>query len=111
MFFSFKVADRNLSTFNKIEQNQINKFQTYIMSKPDGFCSVCMKVLYPEDQKYRLIRDPEHLPCIDWKLKPKTKMFGTNKLYMVCSTHFNLNCKEEDFLRYAYPGLLSAHFI
>ncbi|KAI9364546.1 hypothetical protein BD770DRAFT_378346, partial [Pilaira anomala] len=64
MFFSWRLEDTNLSTFSHFEKNQINSFQKFVMCKPDGFCSVCMMVLYPDEQKYREFDNPKTIPCL-----------------------------------------------
>lgn len=102
MLYRFRVQDRNLSTFNAQQKRQIKKFQGFIMQKPDSFCCVCMKVLYPEERKYRQIENVNNLSCIEWKLQPLLKP-GSNDLYIVCSTHYRM--EEERFPKYAYPGL------
>ncbi|KAG2210441.1 hypothetical protein INT47_002383 [Mucor saturninus] len=60
-----------------------------------------MKVWYPEDRKYRHIRNPEHLPCVSWKLEPMVSPTDSTK-YMVCAVH--LKTEEESFPRPVYPG-------
>jgi hypothetical protein len=72
------------------------------MKKPDGYCSICMKLLYPEEQKYRRIERPNELPCVDWRTQPKSKTVGSNELYMVCATHKKVS--EDEIIRFAYAG-------
>lgn len=102
MFFAFRVEDRNLSTFTNIQKKQIIQFQKFVMKKPDGFCCVCMKMLYPEEQKYRDIGNSEGLPCLDWRLTPITKEIRGEVKYMVCSSH--VKCPQDKFLKFEYPG-------
>lgn len=102
MFYSFKVGNRNLSTFPNSQKTQINDFQKFINEKPDGFCCACMKLLYPEEKKYRYISSPEYLPCIAWKLEPMVSPKDSSK-YLVCATHYNT--KEDCFPNYVYPGV------
>lgn len=102
MFYSFRVTNRNLSTFSAAEKKQITDFQKFINQKPDSFCCVCMKVLYPEQRKYRYIKEPHSLPCLAWKLQPMVNE-KDNSRYLVCGYH--LKTEEDDFPRYEYPGL------
>lgn len=101
-YFVFRVEDMNLSSLSDDERNQINSFQTFIMQKPNGYCSFCMKLLYPEDQKYRKVQFPLDLPCLQWKLRPITKQQKNEDYYMVCARHWKMD--ETKILRFAYPG-------
>lgn len=107
MFFRFKIPNKNLSTFNKDQKKQIERFQKFVMQRPDGFCCVCMKVLYHQERKYRSISSPDKLPCRDWGFQPMTKDYINQLKYMVCATHQKTN--ENNFPRYEYPGWL--HFL
>lgn len=98
-FHRFRVEDLKLSTFNEKQKAQIKKFQEFIMQKPDGHCCICMKILYPEERKWRNIQLPNNLPCIEWKIEPLKKADGR---YMVCSQH--QKTPEGDILRFVYPG-------
>lgn len=101
-YFRFRVEDRNLSTFAVEQRDQIKSFQKFIMQKPNGHCSFCMKLLYPEDQKYRRIGSPRDLPCLQWKIEPITKQEKNQAIYMVCLKHRKMD--ETNILRFAYPG-------
>ncbi|CEP09614.1 hypothetical protein [Parasitella parasitica] len=62
-----------------------------------------MKLLYPEEQKYRKILQVDELPCHDWKLQPIVKGEGRNKgSIMVCGKHKKI--EESKIVRFAYPG-------
>lgn len=106
-YFRFRVEDLRLHSLSKKERTQVVRFQEFIMQKPDGFCCICMKFLYPEDQKYSSFNDPSSLPCIDWKLTPLCKEISENeKLYMVCNDHVEHTNEEneETYIRFVYPG-------
>jgi hypothetical protein len=103
-FFRYRVADKRLCTFDEQPhlKKEIKRFQKFVSQKPDGYCSACMRVLYPEERKYRYVEDPANLPCVDWKLPalvhPKDK-----RMYMFCNKHYNID--ESDLPRFRYPGL------
>lgn len=104
MFFSWRIEDPNLSTFNPTQKKQIKTFRKFVMRKPDGFCCVCMNVLYPEDQRYRQIIDVANLPCLDWKLQPLTKP-DNEEMKMVCKRHLKID--ESKFYKMKYPGMVN----
>lgn len=103
MFYSFRLRDNNLSSFSRTQRNQVKKFQEFIMKRPDGFCCICLKVLYPEDQYYRAFDNEENLPCLNWKMQP-IRNPDNETLKMVCKAH--INTAEVDFpsLSMVYPG-------
>ena len=100
MFHTFRVQNPNLSTFTKVEQRQILNFQKFINQKPDGFCCVCLKVLYPEEQKYRKF-DPEFaILCLKWKMEPIVDSDNQEEK-MVCKDYTK---SLEFFKEFEYPG-------
>lgn len=101
--FRFRVESRDLHSFPPTQRHEIKRFQTFILKKPDGHCSFCMKMLYPEEQKYRKVRLPNELPCLDWNIQPKTKNIRGEQHYMVCTTHRKAD--ETRIVRFSYPGL------
>lgn len=103
MFYSFRVGNNNLSSFTNAQKNQVKRFQDFIMEKPDGFCCLCLKVLYPEERRFRTFEDETNLPCLSWKLQPLCDSEDPAKK-MVCKSH--VNTPEEDFvsLKMVYPG-------
>lgn len=101
-----------MSTFDIFQKKQIKVFQKYIMDKPDGFCCICLTLLYPEEQYYRSFQEPENLPCIEWKdLQPLANPTEESQK-MVCKRH--LKGDEFEFYRMNYPGkdkrLIFIHF-
>ncbi|CAO3639536.1 unnamed protein product [Mucor hiemalis] len=77
------------------------------METPDGFCCICMKILYPEQQKYSKFNDPSSIPCIKWKLTPLFKEESNQEIkYMVCSDHIEHTNdeNEENYTIFEYPG-------
>jgi len=107
MQYRFRVQDLNFSSFTALEKRRIASFQNFIKKRPDGYCCVCMKILYPEERKYRQIDCPENLPCLEWDMQPLLKPDCTDK-YMVCLSHTNTS--EESFIRLVYPGKLIYNF-
>lgn len=101
MFFSWRIEDPNLSTFNAFQKKQINSFQEFTRLKPDSYCCVCMQVLYPEDQKFRRFSDLFSFPCLKWKLTPLSNPNDVTKK-MVCLQHFKMD--EEAVVTLTYPG-------
>lgn len=102
-FFKYRIADKRLSTFDYEPRlkKEIKRFQKFVNQKPDGYCSACMQVLYPEERKFRYIEDPNNLPCIEWKLPALTHPQDKNQ-YMFCKKHYKVD--ELNFPRYVYPG-------
>lgn len=97
----FRYQSNALATFNKQQQDEIKKFQTFLSQKPDGFCCICLRVLYPEEKRYRTINNPESLKnCNAWKLTPL--MCSRNERYMVCEAHKKTD--EAKLPTYVYPG-------
>lgn len=103
MFYAFRLTDNNLSSLTRAQKKQVLSFQDFVMQKPDGFCCVCLKVLYPEDQFFRNISSAANLPCMEWKLQPICNA-DDETMKMVCKSH--LNTAEEEFsnLSMVYPG-------
>jgi len=99
----FRFQDNSLQSFSTTQRSQIKKFQEFASKTPDGFCSVCLEVLYPEQQHFRYISNIERLNCYAWKLQPIIK----NNKFMVCKRH--LKGKESDFPLYEYPGKFSQY--
>lgn len=97
----FRFQDNSLSSFAKKERGQIERFQKFVMKTPNGFCSVCLMVLYPEEQRFRNISDKEVLSCYAWNLEPITGGKST-KQYMVCKVHSKM--AESRLPIYTYPG-------
>lgn len=62
-----------------------------------------MKVLYPEERRFRTFENEANLPCLAWKLQPLCDSEDETKK-MVCKSH--VNTPEEDFssLAMVYPG-------
>ena len=61
---------------------------------------MCLKVLYPEEQKYRKF-DPEFaIPCLNWKMDPNVDSDDQEKK-MVCKDHTK---SLEYFSKFEYPG-------
>jgi len=98
---TFKVNDINLSTFSKIEKRQIKSFQKFVNQKPDGFCCVCLTLLYPEQQYFRDFPNDEHCYCIKWKIEP-IFLEDTPSMKMVCKSHLKSNLAN--FKPFEYPG-------
>ena len=96
--FRLRFQDNSLNSFSTTQRSQIKKFQEFAAKTPNGFCSVCLEVLYPEQQHFRLISYAENLNCYAWKLQPMTK----DGKVMVCKHHYK--GKESDFPVYEYPG-------
>lgn len=103
MFMSYRLEDPNLSTFGIFQKKQIKSFQNFIMKKPDGFCSVCMVVLYPEEQHYRTFSNLDNIPCISWNLQPLVSSSNESER-MVCKKHKKFD--ESKFPLMNYPGKL-----
>lgn len=103
MFFSWRIENPNLSTFNAFQKKQIKSFQEFTLLKPDGFCCICMQVLYPEDQKFRTFPETFGFPCLKWKLIPLSNLDDESKK-MVCIQHLKMH--ESEFVLYNYPGKL-----
>jgi hypothetical protein len=84
-FFRYRISDKRLCTFDDLPhlKKEINKFQKFISQKPDGYCSACMRVLYPEERKYRYIKDPANLPCIEWKLPALTNLKDEKQIHVL----------------------------
>jgi len=61
-----------------------------------------MKILYPEERKWRQIQNPNILPCVEWKIEPLTNRGG---LYMVYTMHKKTS--EDDIVRLVYPGTVT----
>ena len=108
MFFSWRIENPNLSTFNKTQRNQIQSFQNFISQKPDGFCCVCLELLYPENQKYRLFINEDYVYCLKWKLTPLC-MANDPNMKMVCKAH--LKSDLANFKPFEYPGKLCCWII
>lgn len=98
----FRFQDNALMSFSRVERKQINDFQKFAAQKPDGTCSVCLRVLYPEEQRYRKIVDSNALNCFQWKITPFTKEERDITMYMVCPEH--VRTEENNFPIYIYPG-------
>jgi len=103
MFSRFRSQDLGLSSFTNVEKKRITRFQEFINMKPDGFCCICMKILYPEEKRYRTYFSPHNLPCHEWQLEPLIKEDTTN-MYMVCASH--VKTIESDITHFVYPGTL-----
>lgn len=98
----FRFQDNSLGYFTEEERKQIKKFQDYVEKTADGFCSVCLKLLYPEEQCFRKINNEENLKnCTSWKFTPMKHQDDIR--YMVCKAHQKM--KEENFPTYFYPGM------
>lgn len=98
----FRFQDHSLGSLSREEKRQIIEFQKFINQKPDGYCSVCMRMLYPEERAYREISEPTELNCVRWNLAPI--MDRTGRKYMVCKSHRKTS--ESEFPVYVYPGNL-----
>lgn len=102
-FFRYRIADKSLSTFDSEPKlkKQIKKFQKFVNQRADGYCCICLRLLYPEEQKYRYIEVITNLSCLKWKLPllshPKDK-----KKFMVCKKHYKT--AQVEFPAYEYPG-------
>ncbi|KAI8320694.1 hypothetical protein EDC96DRAFT_582285, partial [Choanephora cucurbitarum] len=68
--------------------------------KPNGFCCICLKVLYPEEQRYRKFQPEFAFPCTNWKMEPIAKSDDQEKK-MVCKDHAK---SIESFKEFEYPG-------
>ncbi|CAO3645520.1 unnamed protein product [Mucor hiemalis] len=98
----FRVQDNSLMSFPTVQRNQIIAFQKFASEKPDGFCSICLKKIYPEERKFRKVNDMSSLNCTQWNQTPITKEERGITKYLVCKDHFRM--EEADFLVYVYPG-------
>lgn len=98
----FRIQDNSLSSFSNPEKEQIIAFQKYAAQKPDGFCSVCLRKLYPEERRYRTIENISSLNCSQWNIDPLTISDRSVIKYMVCEDHVKI--VEGDFPVYIYPG-------
>ena len=107
MFYSFRVRDNNLSSFTATQKRQVKAFQDFVMKKPDGFCCICLRVLYPEDQHFRNISTEISLPCWDWKLQPLTQP-GDESMKMVCKEHIHTLATDFPGLSTVYPGTIAS---
>ncbi|OBZ81214.1 hypothetical protein A0J61_10737 [Choanephora cucurbitarum] len=98
----FRFQDNSLASFNTLQKKQIERFRKFTQMKPDGFCCICLCVLYKDEQAYRTIEYAESSlkNCHEWKLVPLKNSQG-NK-YMVCKAHVNTN--EGELSTYVYPG-------
>ncbi|KAG1050279.1 hypothetical protein G6F43_007438 [Rhizopus delemar] len=106
MFYAFRFDDNNLSSFTRAQKRQVQVVQDFIMEKPGGFCCVCLKVLYLEDQCFRAIDNDANLPCLQWKMQPLCNS-GDETMKMVCKTHVNTAEDEFPSLSMMYPGDLA----
>ena len=107
MIHTFRVRDNNLSSFTAVQKRQVKAFQDFVMKKPDGFCSICLKVLYPEDQHYRSINTETPLPCLDWKLEPLSDT-EDDSMKMVCKEHVHTLPVEFSKFSMMYPGTIAS---
>lgn len=84
-FVNFTSADYTMPRINfTVHQlRDIENFRAFNREIANGHCSLCMKVLYPEEQKYRELSD-EHCICRTWRIDPVMNAEGK---YMVCSSH------------------------
>ncbi|CEP06950.1 hypothetical protein [Parasitella parasitica] len=102
----FRLQDNSLMSFTPEKRAHIKKFQEFVSQKANGTCSVCLRVLYPEERRFRLIQNIESLNCFAWNIIPLTRIASSGATeYMVCLDHY----KEKDenrFPKYVYPGAL-----
>lgn len=106
----FRFTDNSLATFSNEDKKQILNFQKFISQTHDGFCCICLRVLYPQERRYRVIEDLENLRnCTAWKMEPLKKPKSKTDLYMVCVSH--QKTKEAEFPTYVYPGNYTASFL
>jgi hypothetical protein len=107
MFYSWRIEDRNLSTFSLTQKRQIKNFQEFIMEKPEGFCCICMEVLYVEDHHYRKIVDVSNIHCLRWKIQPLVDPIDED-MKMVCKKHKIGDLSS--FPTFKYPGKFCKFF-
>lgn len=98
----FRFQDNSLMSFSKSQRKEIQKFHTFVAKTPDGFCSVCLKVLYREEQRYRRIANKDILNCYAWKCDPIMGSGRHKNKYMVCLAHQTM--AESNLPIYVYPG-------
>lgn len=110
------------------ELEDIRDFLAFNKQTASGHCTMCMRVLYPEEQKYRTIPDEWQI-CPSWKIMPLRNDEG---FCMVCNYHFNNDGTSSSTRRdnrraaegepleeltperlkdqYVYPGIRLSHF-
>jgi len=78
---------RNLQRLTDSELRDVAKLRAFNREKANGHCTLCMRVLYPEEQKYRGLSE-EWLICNSWNINPIVNSEG---LHMVCAFHLTNN--------------------
>lgn len=109
MFYAFCLGDNNLSSFTPT-QKQVQAFQDFIVEKSNGFCCICLKVLYPKDQCFRAVDNDANLPCLQWKMQPICNS-DDETMKMVCKAHVNTAKDAFPSLSMVYPGTMPYLFL
>jgi hypothetical protein len=80
---------------SRAELADVISFTAFNNEKANGHCALCMRVLYPEEQKYRQLSD-DWLICTTWSIDP---VVNEESLHMVCRYHFAHNCTSSNSRR------------
>lgn len=90
--FNRYMATHGSLRLTDAELDDVRTFTEFNRQPASGHCTMCMRVLYPEEQKYRQLSD-EWLICNSWNIAPITNEQGS---YMVCSYHLSNNGSASD---------------
>lgn len=90
--FSRYMATHGSLRLTDEELDDVRSFTEFNRQTASGHCTMCMRVLYPEEQKYRQLSD-EWLICNSWNIAPITNELGS---YMVCSYHLSNDGTSSD---------------
>lgn len=78
---------RSNMRLSRTELEDVRKFRAFNNEKANGHCTMCMRVLYPEEQKFRRLTE-EWIICRSWNINPITNENGD---HMVCFYHLSHN--------------------
>lgn len=90
--FNMYLATHGSLRLTDSEKEDVRCFTSFNNQVADGHCSMCMRVLYPEEKNYRELSD-EWLICNDWGIAPIVNEEG---LYMVCPYHLTNDGTSSD---------------
>jgi hypothetical protein len=93
--FERNVPNRSTLRMSRAELADVISFTAFNNEKANGHCALCMRVLYPEEQKYRQLSD-DWLICTTWSIDP---VVNEESLHMVCRYHFAHNCTSSNSRR------------
>ncbi|KAI9326184.1 hypothetical protein BD770DRAFT_416986, partial [Pilaira anomala] len=91
-------------TYTRYQRQHFEKFREFRHKKPKYHCTLCLKLLYPEETYFREYPlNDTSLLCISWGFEPILSQDGIT--IAVCqnhrATHFNTNSAS---LLSNYPG-------